>query len=151
VYELLGGFHAELRCAEDWEMWARIAARFPIWYETEPLAAYRMQPVSNTGRHQRHGEDIPYTIRAIEIISGYLPAERAVATARVARATYARSALLVAEQAAARGDFETAMAQLRGALQLSRAAPVLASAVVSALRVGVSAVRRPRAAGAGST
>ena len=151
VYEQLGGFHPELRCAEDWEMWARIAARYPIWYEVEPLALYRMQSASNTGRHQRSGEDIDYTIRAIDIISGYLPADRAQATARAARATYARSALLIAEQAATRGDFETARAQLKGALRLSRAAGVLAAALVSAARVGMSALHGSRRAAARST
>ena len=151
VYEQLGGFRPELHCAEDWEMWARIAARFPIWYEVEALALYRMQSASNTGRHQRSGADIDYTIRAIDIISGYLPADRAEATARAARATYARSALLIAEQAAARGDFETARAQLKGALRLSRSAGVLAAALVSTARVGVSALRGSRPATASST
>ena len=29
VYERLGGFDRRLACAEDWEMWVRIAAAFP--------------------------------------------------------------------------------------------------------------------------
>ena len=33
VYEELGGFDDRLACAEDWEMWVRVAARFPVYYE----------------------------------------------------------------------------------------------------------------------
>ena len=29
VYEQLGGFDTRLACAEDWEMWVRVASRFP--------------------------------------------------------------------------------------------------------------------------
>ena len=38
AYECLGGFDARLKCSEDWEMWVRIAARYPIWHEPAPLA-----------------------------------------------------------------------------------------------------------------
>ena len=33
VYEELGGFDDRLTLAEDWEMWVRVAIRFPIYYE----------------------------------------------------------------------------------------------------------------------
>ena len=142
VYEMLGGFHAELGCSEDWEMWVRIAAWFPIWYEPEPLAVYRMQAVSNTGRNQRTGRDLEFTARAIEIISGYLPAPERADAARRSRATYAKSALEVAESAAERGDFETAVAQWKGALRLSRSGGVIARAVLSLVRIGGRSLRR---------
>ena len=73
VYEALGGFDDRLRCSEDWEMWVRIAARYPVWYETEPLALYRMHANSNTGRHVRTAEDIRYTREAIDLFEA-LPA-----------------------------------------------------------------------------
>src|SRR4029077_3394702 len=41
VYETLGGFDRRLSWTEDWEMWARIAVHYPVWYEVEPLALYR--------------------------------------------------------------------------------------------------------------
>src|SRR5512143_2035432 len=56
VYERLGGFDSRLICSEDWEMWVRIASQYPVWYEVEPLAAYRMHSASNTGRHIRNGD-----------------------------------------------------------------------------------------------
>ena len=58
VYEELGGFDRRLKCAEDWEMWVRIAASYLIWYEPRPLAFYRIHAASNTGRHTRSAEDM---------------------------------------------------------------------------------------------
>ena len=134
AYERLGGFLESLVCAEDWEMWVRIAASYSIWYESEPLAQYRMHDDSNTGRHVRTGEDIVYTAQAIDLIARHLPNDRAGAVAARARCTYARSALTIAERAFVRGDTVTARAQLRGALWLSRSPRVLLDAGASNAR-----------------
>lgn len=134
AYERVGGFHESLVCAEDWEMWVRIAASHPIWYETEPLALYRMHEDSNTGRHVRTGEDIAYTVQAIDLIARHLPPDRAAAVTAHARATYARSALQTAERAFVRGDSSTARAQFTGALSLSRAPRVLVAAGATIVR-----------------
>jgi len=40
VYEQLGGFFA-VHYGEDWEMWTRIAAHFPVAYSPKCLAGYR--------------------------------------------------------------------------------------------------------------
>ncbi len=55
VYETLGGFDPSFRTAgEDWEMWVRIAANYPVWYEPAPLACYRLsRPGSLTGDAHR--------------------------------------------------------------------------------------------------
>ena len=64
VYERLGGFDDRLACAEDWEMWVRIAARFPVYYEERPLACYRLHDDSNTGRNLRErAEPRPHAAR----------------------------------------------------------------------------------------
>lgn len=134
AYERLGGFHHDLRCAEDWEMWVRIAAHHPIWFEVEPLALYRMHDDSNTGRNVRTGSDIPFTKRAIEIIAGHLPPDRAGNVAARARATYARSALAIARDALRRRDAATALAQIRGALWLDPSPRVAVRAAVVMVR-----------------
>ncbi|MFB8791775.1 MAG: glycosyltransferase [Potamolinea sp.] len=48
VYENLGGFDHRFTLGEDWEMWVRIAANYPMWYEVEPLALYRQHSNSIT-------------------------------------------------------------------------------------------------------
>lgn len=125
VYEHLGGFDRRLVCAEDWEMWVRIAAHYPIWYQVEPLAVYRMHSGSNTGRHVRSGADARYNCLAIEIFRAYLPAASANRIARQARETYARSALRTAAQLCARRDGMTMLAQVREALRCHRSLRIL--------------------------
>jgi len=144
VYERVGGFLENLVCAEDWEMWVRIAASYPIWYEPEPLAMYRMHDDSNTGRHVRNGEDTRYTAEAIDLIAKYVPFDRAAAVTAQARATYARSALAIAETAFSRGDTGTAAAQLSGALSLSRSPRVLIGAAAAVTRAIAGRALRSR-------
>jgi glycosyltransferase involved in cell wall biosynthesis len=136
VYEKLGGFDNRLICAEDWEMWVRIAARYPIWYEVEPLAVYRMHSDSNTGRHVRSGEDMRFTTAAIDLMRCYFPKQNADAWTRRARETYAGSALWTAHLLLKQKD-------IRGAWNVSREAfrcsPSLGT-VLKAARLGMKAV-----------
>ena len=70
-------------------MWVRIAVRYPVWYETEPLARYRMHDNSNTGRHLSSGEDMRYTAMAIALFLEHLPRDLAASVGPKARRTYA--------------------------------------------------------------
>ncbi len=125
VYERLGGFDRRLACAEDWEMWVRIAARYPIAYEIEPLALYRMHPDSNTGRHLRTAEDTRYTRAAIDMFAQYLTHDMAPKVVGRAKETYALAALRTAAAMAERKDVAAMMAQVREALRLSRSRRVV--------------------------
>jgi glycosyltransferase involved in cell wall biosynthesis len=125
VYETLGGFDSRLICSEDWEMWVRIAARYPIWYEVQPLALYRMHDDSQTGRHVRSAEDISFTCEAIDQFKFYLPKDVARKVVPRAKETYAIAALRTARKALDRGDFVTVRSQVRAALKCSRSARVL--------------------------
>lgn len=141
VYEMLGGFDERLVCTEDWEMWVRIAAQYPIWYEAEPLAVYRMHEESNTGRHIRSGADMRYTRMAIKIFKSYLPRERAEMVTRKAREIYAFSALEKAQVMLSRRDGVAVLAQVREALLLSRSRVVVRKSAAllfktAALRTG---------------
>ena len=125
VYEALGGFDARLVCSEDWEMWVRIAAARPVWYEPTVLASYRMHGASNTGRHYRFAQELKFTHRAIDIFSEYLPAVGAEAIRARANATYARAALANARRLAEAGDRVGMGAHLWAALRFSRSPAVL--------------------------
>jgi hypothetical protein len=142
VYEELGGFDSRLICSEDWEMWVRIAARYPVWYEPEPLAVYRMHTDSNTGRHMRTGEDMRYTRMAIEIFQSYLPEETAPSLAETARETYANSALDTASAMLQHEETSGVIAQAREALQLSRSWKIIRRSSGLLLRTGMGKVRR---------
>lgn len=125
AYEKLGGFDHRLICSEDWEMWVRIAANYPIWYEVEPLAVYRMHSNSNTGRHIRTGEDMRYTREAIAIFKSYLPDAIAERVSTQARETYAFSALDMAYSLLTKPDWLAALVQIREALQFSSSFKVI--------------------------
>jgi glycosyltransferase involved in cell wall biosynthesis len=125
IYEKLGGFDHRLRCSEDWEMWVRIAANYPIWYEVEPIAAYRMHTNSNTGRHIRTGEDMKFTREAISIFKSYLPPSIAEKVTKQARETYAFSALSMAYDLLNKRDLTAGVVQIREALRFSTSPKVI--------------------------
>ncbi len=87
VYESIGGFDQRLRFTEDWEMWTRVAAHYPIWYEVEPLALYRQRPASLTQLSQNNADIIRQTYEAIDIFQSYLP-EEIICKARKKNAIY---------------------------------------------------------------
>jgi glycosyltransferase involved in cell wall biosynthesis len=120
VYEQLGGFDDRLACAEDWEMWVRVAAHFPVYYEEQVLACYRLHDDSNTGRNLRDGLSLDHTRLAIELFADYFePAERR-AVKRTAFSRYATSGLETARTFQSRGDAAAARAQLRVVWRLER-------------------------------
>lgn len=146
VYERLGGFHPALKCAEDWEMWVRIARHYPVIYVPETLARYRMQDNSNTGRNVAAARDVLFNALAIDLIRDHLPSDIAGAVTARARRTYARSALAMARRCAARGDVQAAKAQLWAGLRLDHSFPSLADATRALASIGGALLRPDRAA-----
>jgi cellulose synthase/poly-beta-1,6-N-acetylglucosamine synthase-like glycosyltransferase len=117
VYERLGGFDRRMKCwGEDWEMWVRIAAQYPFWYESQPLALYRQRATSLTGNTIRTGENIQDFRQAIDIVTEYLPASTADTLNRNALQNYAGYALSTAESFLKVRDRTAAIAQIRAAM-----------------------------------
>jgi glycosyltransferase involved in cell wall biosynthesis len=75
VYETLGGFDRRLDCSEDWEMWVRIANRFPVGFCAEARAQYRYSANNNSARSILNGTRGAIQRRMFEIVDSYLPAE----------------------------------------------------------------------------
>ena len=121
VYETLGAFDRRLSWTEDWEMWARIASRYPVFYETEPLALYRLHSNSNTGRYTLTGENVKDQGRAFSILKNYVPNAAGEKLIKQGRNLCALSALEAATRMAAAGQFTSVIAQARAAVQLSSA------------------------------
>ncbi|WP_051531642.1 glycosyltransferase [Sphingomonas sp. URHD0057] len=118
VWEQLDGFDSRLRCAEDWEMWVRIAAHHAIWYEPELLAAYRRHDGSTTARGSRNAEELYYSGLAITLFAPLLPPERARDIVRSARRAYAKTAIANARGYRRRRDWSAARANAAAALRL---------------------------------
>lgn len=73
LYERVGGFRADLPHAADWEMWARLAAAAPMWFEDQALAVYREHGASDTAARIVSGADVRERVDAIAVIAGFLP------------------------------------------------------------------------------
>ncbi|MES2787320.1 MAG: glycosyltransferase family 2 protein [Pseudomonadota bacterium] len=72
VYEELGGFFG-VSYGEDWEMWVRIACRYPFAYTSQTLADYRVHPASISGGKLRSGAAIDDLLWVVGTTSLYLP------------------------------------------------------------------------------
>lgn len=120
VYEHLGGFDRRLSWTEDWEMWVRIAVHYPIWFEPEPLAIYRMHDSSSTYHKSLSGENLRDVGRCIAITSEYFPPPVGARVRSAASRGFAKfSALPAARRQLAAGNAAAAWRQLIEALKLS--------------------------------
>lgn len=97
AYEAVGGFRSDLCFTLDWEMWCRLARTFPVWYEPEVLASYRVHPAGATSRLMAAGRDIKDNKKCIALISGYVADPKT--SAEVRRAALRRYALLALNNA----------------------------------------------------
>jgi glycosyltransferase involved in cell wall biosynthesis len=93
VFEAVGAFDERLLASADWDMWKRVALRYPVWYLPEPLACYRIHPGSDTSRLARTAGLVADTRRAVELSAAYLPPAQAERWMRLARRHIARGAL----------------------------------------------------------
>ena len=145
VYEHLGGFDARVeRYGEDWEMWTRIAAHYPVWHVVEPLALYRLQQQSLSRTALRTGANVRDLRRVVEINRAVLPPERADELTRRALETTATTALRRGRRLLAGGDARAALAQARAAFATSRSPRVFAGAAVLAAAAAKRGVRSLR-------
>jgi glycosyltransferase involved in cell wall biosynthesis len=126
VYEQLGGFDSRMRCwGEDWEMWVRIAACYPVWYEVEPLALYRNRSLSLSGRSIKTGENLQDFRRAISIVKNYLPDDRSNRILKKTLEIYALYGIRCATEFAIKGDISSAFNQIKEAIRCSRSLRVM--------------------------
>jgi hypothetical protein len=146
VYERVGGFDSQLDGCEDWEMWVRIASRYPVWYEPEPLAVYRVRSSSLSGGQRRTGEDVRQLRRAIDVNWRVLPAERSRAISEAARAAIAGAALRRARRLLDAGDLRGTWAQTREAWRTDRSLELAARTAI----LGAHLARRVVARRSGS-
>jgi Glycosyl transferase family 2 len=147
VYERLGGYDDRIRFAgEDWEMWVRIAAHHPVWFEPEPLAVYQIKrPGSLT--QVAEGGIVREMRHATEIVESYLgehlpPAAAREATAH-ARRFYAGWAVDWAGVLLAGRDLRGAREQAGEALACSRSGSTLRALAVALGRGAIAAVKPP--------
>lgn len=120
VYEDLGGFRKDLRYALDWDMWKRIAASYPIWFEPEPLACYRRHAAGASMDFFASGGNMQEVRQSIELSRTYLSPDVGRATATAAHRHYSDQAIDAALHALFEWrNWRVARAQLREARRFS--------------------------------
>jgi glycosyltransferase involved in cell wall biosynthesis len=92
VYEQLGGFYG-VTYGEDWEMWTRIAHKYPIAYTPKVLAAYRLHSTSISTQSLQTGQNLRDLQWVIETIQQYLPVHKRYEIKRNSLKKYAHSYL----------------------------------------------------------
>lgn len=120
VYEHLGSFFA-VHYGEDWEMWTRIAANYPVAYTPQTLALYRGgqgHSTSITSNSLRTGQNIRDIMRVIDIVQGYLPEIKRKELKKIAIRNYSR-AYAKASHRIYNHDPDAAFIQANGALKMN--------------------------------
>jgi glycosyltransferase involved in cell wall biosynthesis len=92
VYEKLG-----VEYGEDWEMWVRIAAQYPIGYIPDVLAEYRRHSRSISGQAFLTGRNMECLEWVMHEIEKYLPEKDRESVMLRCRKFYSHYALLVAK------------------------------------------------------
>jgi glycosyltransferase involved in cell wall biosynthesis len=118
VYEQLGGFDQSITSyGEDWEMWVRIAARYPVWYEVEPLALYRIHTHSLTSKSSKTGQNGRDLRQVIEINKSSLPKDKVTELTIQAKRNFALACLRRASRMLTAREFDPALAQISEAIR----------------------------------
>ncbi|RFM29093.1 glycosyltransferase family 2 protein [Deminuibacter soli] len=121
VYEQLGSFFA-VHYGEDWEMWVRIAAHYPVVHSPGYFACYRIHQTNISTRYYETGQNIKDISKVINIIcQHHLPKEMKEVLRKKARKNFSwffsdLSHILFEEQ----GNAKAALVQARHAFLLNK-------------------------------
>jgi glycosyltransferase involved in cell wall biosynthesis len=130
VYETIGGFSPKANSCFDWEMWQRIAIRYPVWYEPQPLASFRTHTESESYRLKQLNQQVVDSYQALEVAETYLPRMTSKQLSTRAREGHALLALEIAKQQLREGKCQDAIANIKKALKQSTEAAWIEQAVV---------------------
>jgi glycosyltransferase involved in cell wall biosynthesis len=72
VYEHLGGYFG-VQYGEDWEMYVRIAAHYPVAFSPEYLALYRVHGNNISTRSALNGQNIKDICLVMKLVESYFP------------------------------------------------------------------------------
>jgi glycosyltransferase involved in cell wall biosynthesis len=142
VYENLGGFQADFPFTADWEMWVRIAAHYPIWYEPEILAAWREHCGSMTTALVKSVQNVADSQRCLEVIRTLLPADQSESMFRKGREHIALQALDEARRAWRARGFMIAFKEVWAGLRCRFSLRVLKALLLLPVRIAYDVARR---------
>lgn len=127
AYQKIGKYDCRLKYVIDWDIWKRIAVEYPVWYEPQVLAGYRVHGSSETSRLVKTAADINDVKLGIKLSRLYLPDHVYRQSAPIASDLFARLAIDTAREKIKSREYRTAIKQIFGALKLSRSIDVISS------------------------
>lgn len=126
VYEEIGGFRSEIPHCADWDMWKRIAFRYAIYYEPEPLACYRVHAQSDMSRLVNTGENVVEQRRSILLSYAEMPRDKVARYYRSAMKQAGVYAVAHARRLWVNGNHHAAWRQLKEGMRCSMGPAVMA-------------------------
>jgi glycosyltransferase involved in cell wall biosynthesis len=142
VYETLGAYLPEL-FTTDWQMWIRIAARYPIWYEPAALVACRVHDETGTAGATRACTAVTDMHRCVEISRSLLPPDRAGAISREARRWVSVRALDFAAYSLADNEFKAALSHVWQGFRCRPSLQFIKRLLLLSARFAKARLRRP--------
>lgn len=119
TYEELGSFFA-VHFGEDWEMWVRIAAKFPVAYSPKYLASYRVgHGIGISHRSLLSGQNFLDMKKVIDIIQHYLPEHKQSKIRKASLADTAQYTVRCANSLLL-NNRKAALRQIKGAWSMSK-------------------------------
>jgi glycosyltransferase involved in cell wall biosynthesis len=118
VYEQLGSFFG-VHYGEDWEMWIRIAAYYPVAFSPKRLALYRNHSSNITSRYLLSGQNVRDIDKVIDTVQPYLPKDQQRKLRQAAKKNYSIYFAKISDQIF--HDYKqpkAALAQTRSALKM---------------------------------
>jgi glycosyltransferase involved in cell wall biosynthesis len=115
TYERLGGFNPGLKNALDFEMWVRIAANAPVYYEPQILAGYRWHSQAESARQEPSAVGLEEIVEVIDSWKRYLPENSRAQLEEQGRRYWADVSLMLAQRFFSNGDIDACANQLRAA------------------------------------
>lgn len=149
VYEQLGGFRPELVHCADWDMWLRTTLNFPVYYDPEPLALYRVHSAADTARLMTTGENVVDERRFMRIMASYVPPARAKSVYRDGLNAAAIRALRCSRDLWRKQKYAVARVQFREAMRCGLTPTVLKHVLLTLAWVMVASADRPMTADPG--
>jgi glycosyltransferase involved in cell wall biosynthesis len=119
VYEDLGSFFA-VHFGEDWEMWTRIASKYPVAYVPEYLASYRVaHGIGISHSFFLTGQNVADMTKVINITQEYLPEQKRQFYKKEASKYYALFCIRIANSLLLHNK-EAALKQIQGSWELNK-------------------------------
>lgn len=144
VYLREGSFNKIFEtCAEDWEMWVRLAAKYPVYYIPEPLASVRIHSNSMSKSLFQSGALISESRKAIDSFSSLLPEGKREKLSKAAREHIANVGISYANSYAGTGETKVAITLAREAFRTALSPMMFVKLLETSARICLSIFRKP--------